>query len=337
MGLKIAILTPTRHPVGGVETVNQQLIPALSPHQVTLITLDNATIKPWKKKLLGMPAFMKDQLKGTFDIILCNGEYGWNIHHPRAINLFHGTYFGYLEALSPYLSTKERMRLRRDAWVQKISARNKHVVAVSNRVKTTLNLQGISVNDVIENGVDCDFFCPDLTAGPNNKCLFVGSSQYYGKGIDMLESLQEKGLTIDCVSASRPSPKLGWIPFKNPQELKKLYQQYSLLIFPSRFEGQGLVPLEAMASGLPIVMANVGFADHLFQEIPEFVVQNRDPHLFYERVQEVLKEKEKFSKQAVDFVRTFYPIEKFTKQWKELFERKMGSPSSSQQEIAATR
>jgi glycosyltransferase involved in cell wall biosynthesis len=43
---------------------------------------------------------------------------------------------------------------------------------------------------------------------------------------------------------------------KNTQELKKLYSNASLLIFPSLIETFGLVPLEAMACGCPVISSS---------------------------------------------------------------------------------
>ncbi|MFC7496035.1 MULTISPECIES: glycosyltransferase family 4 protein [unclassified Nocardioides] len=42
------------------------------------------------------------------------------------------------------------------------------------------------------------------------------------------------------------------------EELLSLYQRASCLVFPSRYEGFGLPPLEAMASGCPVAAANAG-------------------------------------------------------------------------------
>jgi glycosyltransferase involved in cell wall biosynthesis len=45
------------------------------------------------------------------------------------------------------------------------------------------------------------------------------------------------------------------------QELPALYRQADLFLFPSWYEGFGIPPLEAMASGLPVVMTRCGGVD----------------------------------------------------------------------------
>ena len=41
-------------------------------------------------------------------------------------------------------------------------------------------------------------------------------------------------------------------------ELAKLYRSVNLVVYPSFYEGQGLIPLEAMSSGVPIVTVDHG-------------------------------------------------------------------------------
>ena len=49
-----------------------------------------------------------------------------------------------------------------------------------------------------------------------------------------------------------------FIPDPTDDELRSLYRRASLLVFPSRHEGFGWPPLEAMAAGCPVVAANTG-------------------------------------------------------------------------------
>jgi glycosyltransferase involved in cell wall biosynthesis len=47
---------------------------------------------------------------------------------------------------------------------------------------------------------------------------------------------------------------LGFVPFDT---LRCFYESAAVFVFPSRYEGFGLPPLEAMASGTPVVTSNV--------------------------------------------------------------------------------
>jgi len=47
---------------------------------------------------------------------------------------------------------------------------------------------------------------------------------------------------------------LGFVPFET---LRCFYEMAAAFVFPSRYEGFGLPPLEAMAAGTPVVASNV--------------------------------------------------------------------------------
>jgi glycosyltransferase involved in cell wall biosynthesis len=56
---------------------------------------------------------------------------------------------------------------------------------------------------------------------------------------------------------------LGKLPFR---ELCALYASADVVVFPSFWEGQGLVPGEAMASGTPCVAAEVGWVPEIIEQ-----------------------------------------------------------------------
>ena len=55
----------------------------------------------------------------------------------------------------------------------------------------------------------------------------------------------------------------GSVPFPT---LQALYASADVLLFPSYWEGQGLVPAEAMASGTPVVASRVGWVPELVRD-----------------------------------------------------------------------
>src|SRR5262249_42574256 len=67
---------------------------------------------------------------------------------------------------------------------------------------------------------------------------------------------------------------LGFVPFDT---LRCFYESAAAFVFPSRYEGFGLPPLEAMACGAPVVVSNVS---SLPEVVGDAAVQVNPPNLF---------------------------------------------------------
>lgn len=278
----IAIVTKHAHFHGGVEYVNRMLVGLLEGegYQTSIISQDllgdDLSLKILKR-LFGLPRLLarhfNSHYRSSTDIVICNGEFSCGVQHPAAVNSFHGCYYGYANAMRPYVPTREYRGLMRLAEQQKRGAVGKHVIADSRSLAGVLEEQGVQVDEVIDNAIDTELFKPMPQFARNDRCIFVGSPDYFGKGFDMLEKLADLGVRVDCVTSTRPrDTRLGWLGNIPNEELPARYAQYKALLLPSRFEGCGLVALEAMACGTPIVMTAVGAGPDIAREIPEFVV-----------------------------------------------------------------
>ena len=51
---------------------------------------------------------------------------------------------------------------------------------------------------------------------------------------------------------------INWIPWVNQKDLSKLYAQHHALLFPSLRDSGGMVVLEGMSNGLPVVCLDLG-------------------------------------------------------------------------------
>jgi glycosyltransferase involved in cell wall biosynthesis len=116
--------------------------------------------------------------------------------------------------------------------------------------------------EIVPNGVD-EFFQPGDARG--DYILFVGTLEPR-KGIDDLiaawHSLpQPRPPLILCgergwgVHVPAGIEVTGWV---DRERLRELYRRARIFVYPSRYEGFGIPPLEAMACGAPVIATRTG-------------------------------------------------------------------------------
>lgn len=100
--------------------------------------------------------------------------------------------------------------------------------------------------------------------GRKLKVLFVGGlSQRKGLSylFDAVEGLQNKlELTVvghkvvsDCTALNKALERHHWMPSLSHDQVLKCMREHDVLVFPSLFEGFGLVITEAMSQGVPVI------------------------------------------------------------------------------------
>ena len=132
-------------------------------------------------------------------------------------------------------------------------------------------------------GVNVDLYHSDAAAKPKDgvvRLLFVGGD-FQRKGGDLLLRWARETrvaapwelhiVTRDPVSAV-PQVVVHRNLSNNSPELIGLYQQSDLFVLPTRADCYSLVAMEAMASGLPVIISRLG-------GIPEIVIEGETGHL----------------------------------------------------------
>ena len=104
----------------------------------------------------------------------------------------------------------------------------------------------------------------------------------------------------------------------------KEYTDASIYALPSRFEGFGLVLIEAMACGLPIVSFDCpdGPADIIANNEDGFLIENGNKQAFSEALLKLMYDenlRKNFGKEAIKNVKKFNP-DKIFEMWDDLFE-----------------
>lgn len=183
-------------------------------------------------------------------------------------------------------------------------------------------------------------FYPNESASLLNKKVIAVGKQSYQKGYDrLLESWQKvhaenpewqleiygKFDASEGLETLAKSLQIGeCVHFFEPQKnIIENYLESSIYVMSSRFEGFGMVLIEAMACGIPCVSFNCPFgpSDIITNEVDGFLVENGNSKALAEKLNLLIEDTElrmKMGKRAKENAKRFLP-EKIMQQWDELF------------------
>jgi len=179
-----------------------------------------------------------------------------------------GAHYGYSSSRARFLGGWKRQATDR------LYAEATHLFGWNEWVATSLREDyevPVSKVSAVSPGTDTARFCPDPKARKHDgvtRLLFVGGD-FQRKGGDLLlRYLRERSpglppvelccVTRDTVMDAPTNVRFVRGVANNSPELVALYQQSDLFVLPTRADCYSLVALEAMASGLPVVITNMG-------------------------------------------------------------------------------
>jgi glycosyltransferase involved in cell wall biosynthesis len=323
--MKIGIVTANVNVTGGVQIFTRDLERLLSKrgHETSVFGLD--TIPKQQKDLLPEEQvgnyFNEINETENFDLVICNGEFGYSVEHPRAINIFHGNNLGYANSVSHLVPKETTSRRLEKVPLQKKSSEGKYVVSISNFASEGLTDSGILVNQVIPLSVDTTIFYPTYSDSKEHT-LSLSRGRMYEKGFDILEKLADAGVKMKVFSDYKiKSPNVNGKNFKNNKTLNKEYNEAKLFLNPTRFEGGGLTTLEAMACACPVITTLTGYGLDIQGEIPEFIVSDLENISEYlDRIELIGKDRKKYGEKAREYFLNNHNPETFKKEWVSLIE-----------------
>ncbi|MFA5176140.1 MAG: glycosyltransferase [Candidatus Nanoarchaeia archaeon] len=221
------------------------------------------------------------------------------------------------------------------------------VTTPSIAMKQELEKHGIKNVKFLSNGVDLKKFHPIQSKKDGKTILHVGRIGYE-KNIDVLikafNELLKKNKNVKLLIAGKGpdleglkefTQKLGIsknVEFLGPikhDNLPKLYSKADIFVTPSTVETEGLVILEAMACGLPIIGVNKLAVPYIVKNNKNgFITKPGDYKEIANCMEKLLKDKksrEKFGKESLILVKEFSLesiIKKIEEIYKELIKKK---------------
>jgi glycosyltransferase involved in cell wall biosynthesis len=158
---------------------------------------------------------------------------------------------------------------------------------------------GCDVDAIVPHGIDPRVFHPEPIQRDTATVLMLyhsASRKGAADGLDALERLHRRmpHVQVHLCGTVNPPPLPSWIRFTfHPPdcELRRLYNSSTVLLYPSRLEGFGLPPLEAMACGCPVVSTAVGAVPEFARDGADaFIVSPRDTAAMADRLAVLLND-----------------------------------------------
>jgi len=228
---------------------------------------DDAADSQWWEQL-SLPRLAADGVL----INLCNLA---PLLHRRKLLMIHDAQFLFSDNSLPL-----QRRLGYKYLIPLMAKRSQKIVTVSEFSKRTLDITKIAKSEsisVIHNAADHMLSvkgCPDLLESlhlePNRFVLVFGSTKTYKNVQVVFDALTDprladfKLIVVADEEAEireaglRPSPNAIFVGHIGDDRLKSLYENATCIAFPSKTEGFGLPPLEAMLLGCPAIVAPAG-------------------------------------------------------------------------------
>jgi glycosyltransferase involved in cell wall biosynthesis len=237
-------------------------------------------------------------------VVVVNGFITWARGDINAVHFVHDGYyrsghFPYRIGRSAYGSYQSLFTTLNMKWEKWAFLHARTLVAVSGKVGRELESLGIPSERVVEipNGVDLQEFRPPRDGEAarahfglpeqNFVMLFAGDLRLSRKNIDtVLRALARSAPNVFLAIAGdeRGSPCVARVKelglesrvkfLGKVSEMARLMRSVDAFVFPSCYEPFGLVVLEAMASGLPVVTARSTGAAGLVESAGNFVLDD---------------------------------------------------------------
>lgn len=255
-----------------------------------------------------------------FDLVLADSAVITDVgarpgEHRKVIAVINIDYGAYLAAVGRYLTPRARYVLNWKSWMQERGLASVRSVAVSRFVAETMAARGV-VTRIIENQIEPlpPSFGP---ASRQTGLVYAGSGDYWGKGLDVLKALAENGYPVHIYSPVSLEGCTCHGPVRREALIGNL-PAYQVMVFPSRYESFGLIVIESLAAGLPVVMRRTGIGVDLETVLPECVVpDDATTGDWAKAVEAVLADRARIARQGALFASAYMDTARFAQRWRD--------------------
>jgi glycosyltransferase involved in cell wall biosynthesis len=256
-------------------------------HPVNVLPVPRFTLGEYLSYSINTVKYLK-----KFDLDLINGQamYSFGIALKKILPLVvtvHGPQVAEFKmGYDSGLSLNHMITDAASVFMEGYSARKADLVIVDNEHNKKIVMDRYRVDErkirpMVMEGVDLNLYQPSSCEG--NVILFVGRL-HERKGLDLLLPIFKKVLDKEEAhlkivgsgemekSLRSQVDKLGiqknveFMGYLSDSDMQNEYSKASFFISPSRYEGFGIVLLEALASGLPLVATNTGISSKVIEE-----------------------------------------------------------------------
>ncbi|MEC4814503.1 MAG: glycosyltransferase family 4 protein [Scytonema sp. PMC 1069.18] len=246
-----------------------------------------------------------------FDVVKANGAITWAKSDVNAVHFVHSSWLKFSSGSVKPKSIQSVLNIRKifynfyqwlytilnARWEKQAFVRTQVVVAVSDRVAKDLLEIGVPPESIqiVPNGVDLQEFSPGICDRQKwglpeevPLALFAGDIRISRKNLDTvlyaLVNVPNLHLAVAGVTEGSPYPQLAAslgvsdrVHFLGlRRDIPFVMKAVDFFVFPSRYEPFGLVVIEAMATGIPVITAISTGASDLVTPEAGIVLQNSD-------------------------------------------------------------
>lgn len=260
-------------------------------------------------------------IHGLFNMAIA-GYIASQINHVPRVLTFHTPADEYIGYITQNKAVQGVLRSMYEVWQRRLFNSCKVVTVPTDVIKDRLERMGVRNVRVLSNGIDTNFFKRVEYANfrqkygiPEGKVIGFCGRFGYEKHIEDLIKLSDDFDGTVLLAGSGPAEgyykKMGegkrnvkFLGFLPRDELLAFYSNLDVFVFPSLAETQGLVALESMACGVPVVGANaLALKETIVDGVNGYHYNQGDLRMLKEKLAKAYDDRGKLSGGCVEFAR----------------------------------